>query len=183
MSETTRVKADLEAIFHPRSIAVVGASANPESNGYEYVACLQEFGFKGAIYPVHPNLPELLGLPVYPNLTVIPGPVDYVISCIPAAGVIERRPDDDVTIAVTVHIPRTGNRDAKSVISGSAGQDHDVAVGMRFDAEPILDQGQMGIVFAEQARQVPIVLEGNHDTLPGRCLGMRLLRPARPGYR
>ena len=53
---------DLEAIFEPRSIAVVGASANPDTPGYDYVRTLQEFGFKGAIYPVNPKGGEILGL-------------------------------------------------------------------------------------------------------------------------
>ena len=79
----------LEDIFHPASIAVVGASENPASQGYEYVRCLREFGYGGAIYPVNPKLTEVLGLQAYPSLTDVPGQVDYVISCIPAAGVLD----------------------------------------------------------------------------------------------
>ncbi len=45
---------DLEALFRPRSIAVVGASAKERSRGYEYVEALQDIGFKGPIYPVNP---------------------------------------------------------------------------------------------------------------------------------
>jgi acyl-CoA synthetase (NDP forming) len=80
--------AELEAIFHPRAIAVVGASTNPETQGYDYVRCLLEFGYGGAIYPVNPGIDEALGLRVYASLRDVPGPVDYVISCIPAAGVL-----------------------------------------------------------------------------------------------
>ena len=46
---------DLEALFQPRSIAVVGASANTRSQGYEYVEGLVKFGFPGPIYPVNPS--------------------------------------------------------------------------------------------------------------------------------
>ncbi len=74
---------EIEAIFHPRSIAVVGASANPDTPGYDYVRSLQEFGYEGRIYPINPNGGEILGLPVYPSLRDVPGGVDYVISCIP----------------------------------------------------------------------------------------------------
>jgi acyl-CoA synthetase (NDP forming) len=81
--------AELEAIFQPRAIAVVGASANPESLGHDYVRCLLEYGYKGAIYPVNPDLSEVLGLTVYPSLRQVPGTVDYVISCIPASGVLD----------------------------------------------------------------------------------------------
>ena len=47
--------AEIDAIFHPRSVAVVGASANPDTPGYDYVKSMQEFGFKGDIYPVNPK--------------------------------------------------------------------------------------------------------------------------------
>ena len=80
---------DLEPLFAPGSIAVVGASANQRSQGYEFVQGLVEIGFPGPIYPVNPKLDELLGLKVYPRLEAIPGPVDFVISAVPAGAVLE----------------------------------------------------------------------------------------------
>ena len=77
---------DLEYIFNPRSIAVVGASRNPEKQGYRYVEILREFGFEGKIYPVNPKASEILGLKSYPKIGDIAGSVDYVISTIPASG-------------------------------------------------------------------------------------------------
>jgi len=79
---------ELERIFHPRSIAVVGASAHRDSPGHDYVLSLLQYGFQGAIYPINPRLEELLGLKAYPSVEAVPGPVDYVISCIPNRGVI-----------------------------------------------------------------------------------------------
>src|SRR3972149_4271017 len=81
--------AEIEAIFHPRSIAVVGASANPDTPGYDYLHSLQTFGYAGEIYPVHPRAQEILGLPSSPSLREAPEPVDYVISCIPASAVLD----------------------------------------------------------------------------------------------
>ncbi len=83
------IAAQIDAIFHPRSIAVVGASANPDSPGYDYVSSLQKFGFQGQVYPVNPRAQEILGLTVYPTLREVPGPVDYVISCVPASAVLD----------------------------------------------------------------------------------------------
>ena len=80
---------DLEPLFAPGSIAVVGASANQRSQGYEFVQGLVEIGFPGPIYPVNPKLDELLGLKAYPRLDAIPGPVDFVISAVPAGAVLE----------------------------------------------------------------------------------------------
>jgi acyl-CoA synthetase (NDP forming) len=78
----------IDGIFRPRSIAVVGASANVDTPGYDYVSSLQHAGFKGAIYPVNPKAEEILGLRVYRSVADIPGDVDFVISCIPSAHII-----------------------------------------------------------------------------------------------
>ena len=79
----------MEAVFHPRSVAVVGASANPDSPGHDYVRSLLDFGYRGAIYPVNPRAAEILGLKAYPRLRDVPGTVDYVICCIPAEGILD----------------------------------------------------------------------------------------------
>src|SRR3972149_10810767 len=81
--------AEIEAIFPPRSIAVVGASANPDTPGYDYLLALQTFGYAGEVYPVNPRAQEILGLTSYPSLRDVPGQVDYVISCVPASAVLD----------------------------------------------------------------------------------------------
>ena len=75
----------LNDIFHPRSIAVVGASAGPVNiNTRMFLDSLIEFGYQGQIYPVNPKLDQVSGLKAYPNIRDIPGSVDHVISLIPA---------------------------------------------------------------------------------------------------
>jgi len=78
-----------EVIFHPSSLAVVGASGSPSSMGYRYVHHLINYGYRGRIYPVTRRWPEVLGIKAYPALKDIPDPVDYVICCIPAPQVVE----------------------------------------------------------------------------------------------
>ncbi|HYM16684.1 MAG TPA: CoA-binding protein [Dehalococcoidia bacterium] len=78
-----------DAVFSPRAVAIVGASSNVDSPGHDYVKALLVAGFKGAIYPINPRASEILGLKAYPSLADVPGPVDLVISCIPAAGVLD----------------------------------------------------------------------------------------------
>ncbi|MCH7488526.1 MAG: CoA-binding protein [Chloroflexi bacterium] len=80
---------DLASLLRPGSIAVVGASANPDSPGHDYLRCLVEFGFAGPVYPVHRREPEIRGLKAYPDLASIPGDVEFVISCIPSGGILE----------------------------------------------------------------------------------------------
>src|SRR5881296_155817 len=88
-AERSSVADDIDAIFHPRSIAVVGASANPDTPGYDYLNSLKQFGYKGHIYPVNPKGGEILGLAAYASLRDVPGDVDYVISCIPSDYILD----------------------------------------------------------------------------------------------
>ena len=74
----------LETIFNPRSVAVVGASASPDKVGYMCVGNLLEMGFKGRVYPVNPGLAQLFGLKAYPSVSAIPGEVDLAMVVIPA---------------------------------------------------------------------------------------------------
>ena len=71
----------LDPLFHPRSVAVVGASSRP--GAVSFVDHLIEQGCPN-VYPVNPRGGVISGLPVYPTLDAIPGPVDHVISSIPA---------------------------------------------------------------------------------------------------
>ena len=75
---------EFEYVFHPRSIAVVGASRNEAKFGTGYLRGLITANFKGEVYAVHPDGGKILGVDAYPNLQAIPGPVDYVIVSIPA---------------------------------------------------------------------------------------------------
>lgn len=72
----------LEYLFHPRSVAVVGAST--QFPGNQFVASLLQIGFPGPIYPVNPKAEEIMGLRCYPTLQDIPYVVDHVISNVPA---------------------------------------------------------------------------------------------------
>ncbi|MFC1976764.1 acetate--CoA ligase family protein [Chloroflexota bacterium] len=83
----------LEEILHPQSIAVVGASGNISTQGYNFTCHLLDYGYRGKIYPVNPRYPEILGLKTYPSLREIPGSVDYVISCVPASAVLNMLED------------------------------------------------------------------------------------------
>lgn len=74
----------IEELFNPRSIAVVGASNNPQTAGYNFTDTLLKYGYRGNIYPVNPKYSEILGLKAYATVKDIPGPVDYVISAVSA---------------------------------------------------------------------------------------------------
>jgi acyl-CoA synthetase (NDP forming) len=77
-----------EAVFSPKSVAIVGASANVDSPGHDYLRSILDFGFAGSVYPINPRSDEILGVKAYRALSDVPGSIDYVISCIPSDGVL-----------------------------------------------------------------------------------------------
>ena len=62
----------LDRLFRPRSVAVVGASAQEESISGRPLKLLRRYGFSGALYPVNPRHQTLGGLPCYPDLLSLP---------------------------------------------------------------------------------------------------------------
>ena len=61
----------LDAIFRPRSVAVVGASRTPGKVGYILTKNMIESGYGGEIYPINPNAEEILGYKCYPSVQVL----------------------------------------------------------------------------------------------------------------
>jgi acetyl coenzyme A synthetase (ADP forming)-like protein len=74
----------MSRVFHPRSVAVVGASAEDGKIGNSVMKNLINGGFPGDIYPVHPKAEEILGKTVYKSVLDIPGEVDLAVFAIPA---------------------------------------------------------------------------------------------------
>jgi acyl-CoA synthetase (NDP forming) len=75
-------KADLDRIFHPRSVSIIGASNREGSFGRLFLSGFIRMGFK-EIYPVHPREKELLGLKAYPGVKDIPYEVDLAVLLVP----------------------------------------------------------------------------------------------------
>lgn len=78
-------RADLDPLFNPKAVAVVGASQREESIGLRVIRNLKRFGFEGPVYPVHPTNTEVNGMQCYPSLSALPGKVDAVFIGLPAA--------------------------------------------------------------------------------------------------
>lgn len=67
------------SIFYPRSVAVIGASADFNRLGYHCLSSLVMGRFPGKIYPIHPSLSEIMGFEAYPSVKVVPGEIDLAI--------------------------------------------------------------------------------------------------------
>jgi len=75
----------LDAIFRPRSIAVVGASREHQTIGREILHNLIEYGYTGSVYPVNPRAPSVHSIKAYASLRDIPEAVDLAVIVVPKA--------------------------------------------------------------------------------------------------
>jgi acyl-CoA synthetase (NDP forming) len=75
---------NLQRLFHPRGVAVIGASTNPVRIGGAPVMALSQYGFKGRIYPVNPKYADIDGLRCYDDVSEIEGPCDLAVLAVPA---------------------------------------------------------------------------------------------------
>ncbi len=110
--------ASLDYMFHPRSIAVPGASTQ-EGPG-SFISAIKEMGFQGDLYPVNPKATEIAGLKCYPRLTEIPGDIDHVISSVPLRFVEELVEDCGAKHVKVLHFftagfSETGDPDAAAL--------------------------------------------------------------------
>jgi len=74
-------------LFEPKTVAVVGASTKGGTLPNVFIRRIREFGFRGAIYPIHPSAESIDGLKAYRSLGETPEPVDYAYIAIAAAQV------------------------------------------------------------------------------------------------
>jgi len=100
---------ELDSMFYPKSVAIVGASPNPTGwGGTSFLTRLIQLKFPGNLYPVNPKATEIQGLKAYPDVRSIPEPVDFVVVAVPAAvvpGVLE---DCVIAGAKNVHVFSSG---------------------------------------------------------------------------
>ena len=82
MNKKENVIQQIDDLFHPRSVAIVGAPRGMKSGAVFLIALLEQ-GFAGDIYPVNPQAETISGLKSYPSLSDIPGAVDLAIVLVP----------------------------------------------------------------------------------------------------
>ncbi len=89
MPKPTQVSArsPMASFFAPASVALIGATDREGSVGCTVLRNLQNAGYKGQVFAVNPKRTEIFGLPCYPSIAAIPGPVELVIVVTPAATV------------------------------------------------------------------------------------------------
>ncbi len=83
-SKDKDISEGINFFFEPKTVAIVGASRNPEKLGNILLRNLTEGGFPGKVFPINPNETEIEGLKAFPNISSVPDPVDLVVVIIPA---------------------------------------------------------------------------------------------------
>ncbi|SOY62789.1 putative acetyl CoA synthetase; CoA-binding domain; Succinyl-CoA synthetase domain [Cupriavidus taiwanensis] len=80
---------DLSALLQPRTIAVIGASTQPDKVGGMPVRLLSELGYTGRIVPVHATASEVQGLAAVPTLDALEAPADLAIVALPVSASLD----------------------------------------------------------------------------------------------
>ncbi len=134
-----------ENILDIHSIAVVGASQDPNKVGY--AICRNLLSFPGKLYPVNPKSAEILGKKTYPTLTSIPDKVDAAVISIPAYGVpqiVEEAGEKGIPLLIIIS---SGFRE-----TGEAGrqlEDRIIAIAQRYGTR-IMGPNCLGLMLPQQ---------------------------------
>lgn len=78
---------NLEKIFRPRRVAIIGASERVGSVGATVQRNMITAGFRGVVYPVNPKRESVQGIQAYPDVLSLPNTPDLAIICTPARGI------------------------------------------------------------------------------------------------
>ena len=79
----------LDALFNPRSVAIIGASQDPTRIGGRPLRYLKESGFQGAIWPINPRRDRVQGLEARRDIADVPGTIDAAIVAVRADRVLD----------------------------------------------------------------------------------------------
>ncbi|GAA5165190.1 acetate--CoA ligase family protein [Pseudonocardia eucalypti] len=154
-------------LFRPRSVAVVGASDDPERIGGRPVALLRRHGYPGEIYPVNPKYRTVQGLPCVPDIESLPPDVDLYVIALPARLAVDA-------------VARAGAHGAKAAVvfgggfaeTGDAGRALQEALGAAAAAHNIALVGPNTVGLASFAHRgfptFTTALAGLGDIEPGR---------------
>lgn len=97
----------MNPFFEPNSVAVIGASSNPDKLGYAVLENLVEGGYsdKGKIYPINKKSKEILGVTAYPSVEEVPGDIDLAVIVIPypfVPGILRECGEKGVPAAIVI---------------------------------------------------------------------------------
>ena len=131
------------ALFEPRAVAIIGASADANKHSSLVQRHLRQHGYAGRVFPINARNSEVLGERAYPSLDAIGQPVDHAFVNLPTEGVLAA-----VEACAAAHVPCVtilANGYAESGAAGAARQRHLVEVA-RAGGVRLLGPNSMGLV-------------------------------------
>ena len=154
----------LEYLFQPASIALIGASDQPDSLGTVILRNLQGAGFKGPIWLVNPKRPRIGGQLVWPDVASLPGVPDLAVICTPAA-------------TVPSLITALGEKGTRCAIVISAGLHANAPDGLRTLQQAMLDAARPYLLRVLGPNCIGLMIPGiglNASFAPGNALPGKL---------
>jgi len=79
----------IDLFFTPKSVAIIGASSNPNKLSFGILKNLTSYGYQGKVYPINPKAKEILNLTCYPSILDVPEPVDLAVIVLPAHFILQ----------------------------------------------------------------------------------------------
>jgi acetate---CoA ligase (ADP-forming) len=160
ISHSSQAPKSLKGFFAPQSVAVIGASANPEKIGYQILKNVIAGGFPGEIYPINPKEDKILERKTYPSVAQIPGPVDLAVVAIPAPHVLSTIKDCAQKGIKNIVIITSGFAEVGKVAEEKEIKDFADAHGMS-----LIGPNTLGIVYTPSKLNASF---GPKDILPGK---------------
>lgn len=99
---------NLDPLFKPKAVALIGASAKELSIGNVIIRNLIHYRFRGPVYPINPKVDEIRGLKAYPTILDVPGEVDLAHIVIPP-------------LLVPEEVENCGKKGIRAIIINTAG--------------------------------------------------------------
>ena len=91
--ESPSEERSLAPLFHPRTVAVLGVRRDGTGTGRAVVSSIQQGGFTGRLYVVHPHATDINGVATVPRLVDVPDHVDVALIAVPAARLLDAMKD------------------------------------------------------------------------------------------
>ncbi len=153
--------ASLQPFFHPRTVAVVGASRDDERLGHQLLRHLIDGGFRGTVYPVNREAPSVLSIHAYPRIADIPEPIDLAVLVVPVSALLPVINDAIHSGVRSVLITTSGLADA-----GPEGRELEqmIVTKLRQAGIRLIGPNSMGIVNTESLYQMNASFAGRLPT-------------------
>src|SRR5258707_11314459 len=84
-----RAEALRDALFEPRSVAIVGQSDDATKTAGRPLKFLRQMGYVGRVYPINPRRETVLGERAWPSLAALPEPPEHVYVVTPTEAAVE----------------------------------------------------------------------------------------------